>query len=57
MKVISTWYDTERKKHYQIRQYIDGVEVFVDLNVGWCKSCDIPPEDIKESKVWVKMSD
>jgi len=52
MKVVSQWYNKERMKDYQVRDYGQGEEVWVDLLVGWFKSEDIKPEDLVEGSVW-----
>lgn len=53
MKVVSQWYNKNRMKDYQVRDYGKGQEVWVCLfPVGWFKSEDITPEDIIEGTVW-----
>lgn len=53
MKVVSQWYNKERMKDYQVRDYGKGKEVWVCLfPVGWFKSEDIKPEDLVEGSVW-----
>ncbi len=52
-KVVSEWYNKERMKDYQVRDYGEGQEVWVCLfPVGWFKSEDINPEDLIEGSVW-----
>lgn len=56
MKVISQWYNKERKKTYQLREYTQGLEVHVLMSVGWFKSGDISPEHLVEGEVWEEIS-
>lgn len=55
MKVVSQWYNKERNKTYQLREYALGLEVHVLLGVGWFKSEDITPDQLVEGDVWEKL--
>tara|TARA_Y100000588_G_scaffold244854_1_gene259056 strand:- start:5861 stop:6031 length:171 start_codon:yes stop_codon:yes gene_type:complete len=55
MKVVSQWYNKERNKTYQLREYGQEMEVYVLMGVGWFKSVDITPDQLVEGDVWEKL--
>jgi len=57
MRILSQWYNKDRKKVYQIREYTQVKEVYVFMAVGWFKSGDISPENIVEGDVWEQITD